>query len=317
MASNRKFLATVDYEVACEMLAIQSGLLTTEIIAEEGKENPDQSKIEKLTAESQALWDEKVSLQPDAFQAIQSVFARYGKAHECQTLSIKEYGRVLQKLREKVFKHVVSSEHPEIFILGGQPGSGKSTLLPSLARGKDIVTINGDEFRSAHPNYHQMMEKDPEHMAELTDPEVRRWTKEIFDEAIERHFTIAFESTMRQDEPLCTTLLTLKKEGYRVTACVKAVHENDSWERCEKRYQRGLQATGYGRKVSRASHDEAYARMPLTLQRIEKGGLADEIRIYDLEGTEIPHSKNSAAEEVLAIREKRGQELAQEANHRV
>ena len=169
------------------------------------------------------------------------------------SVSSEQYQKVLQVLQESVFQFAVSSDHPEAFILGGQPGSGKSTLLPLLAGDKeDIVTINGDEFRPAHPNYHQIMEKDPEHMAKLTDPEVRRWTKEIFDEAIKRHFTIAFESTMRQDEPLCTTLATLKKEGYKVTVCVMAVHENDSWERCEKRYVEGIKETGEGRKVPEA-----------------------------------------------------------------
>lgn len=50
--------------------------------------------------------------------------------------------------------------------------------------------------------------------------------------------------------------------------------------------------------------------------RIEKENLADKIRIFDLEQNEIKHWEHSAAEEVQAIREKRGQELAEEMNHK-
>ena len=46
-------------------------------------------------------------------------------------------------------------KNPIGFVLGGQPGAGKSNLIDKIRKeqGKNVIVINGDDFRKYHPDY--------------------------------------------------------------------------------------------------------------------------------------------------------------------
>ena len=47
---------------------------------------------------------------------------------------------------------------PKGFVLGGQPGAGKSKMVSRLGAELDrnLLVINGDEFRRYHPNFDEI-----------------------------------------------------------------------------------------------------------------------------------------------------------------
>ncbi len=65
------------------------------------------------------------------------------------------------------------SKNPQAYILGGQPAAGKSHFVKKvLENNKDIVVINGDDFRGYHPNYYFLLKNQEEHAADLTQKDI-------------------------------------------------------------------------------------------------------------------------------------------------
>ena len=48
---------------------------------------------------------------------------------------------------------------PKGFVLGGQPGAGKSKMVSRLGAelNRNLLVINGDEFRRYHPNFDEIL----------------------------------------------------------------------------------------------------------------------------------------------------------------
>ena len=117
---------------------------------------------------------------------------------------------ILEQLKKDVFKNKTPVTNPQIYILGGQPGAGKNILTQRalLSDGDDnFVAINGDEFRTLHPQSKEIFQKYDKDFALMTDADTRLWTSEIFEEAIKNHYNIVFEGTMRTNQ-ICNTIVT-------------------------------------------------------------------------------------------------------------
>ncbi|MDR0356245.1 MAG: zeta toxin family protein [Deltaproteobacteria bacterium] len=178
-----------------------------------------------------------------------------------------------------------SKEHPRIVILGGQPGSGKSTLA-DIARHKvfdnqPVAAINGDDYRACHPMAGEIYKKNDKRFAELTDADGRIWTSKLLECAIQGKRDIIFEATMRNREPLMSTINHLKNEGYDIEIMVMAVPGSVSRAGIVKRYE-NQRARGYmARWTPFQAHDEAYVNMPETVSGIEKESPIDSICVYN------------------------------------
>jgi hypothetical protein len=121
-------------------------------------------------------------------------------------LSKKEHDRIFQRLNRKILTQNKPQEHPTIIILGGQPGSGKSRLTETAKKSvfgdKRVAAINGDDYRSYHPQAREIYERHDKNFAELTDPDVRVWTSSLLEAAVNDRRDIIFEAAMRNKEPL-------------------------------------------------------------------------------------------------------------------
>lgn len=197
-------------------------------------------------------------------------------------LSPEKHEEILSQIMHDVFKDAKSFEHPEIFILGGQPGAGKSTLIKYLqesGQAKDCLIINGDEYRNYHPHVQEIFQRYPQQMAEITDMDVRDWTQRVFQQAIKNRNNIIFEGTMRTNQ-ICNTIRDLHEQGYKVNINVLAVNYFESklsiYSRFEDLFERGEIA----RYSPPEAHDETYNRMLDTLQQIEDERQFDTITIY-------------------------------------
>lgn len=106
-----------------------------------------------------------------------------------------------------------------------------------------VATINGDDYRISHPKADEIYRKHDKAFAEMTDPDVRVWTSRLLEAAIEGRRNIIFEATMRNKEPLMSTMKDLKAEGYRIDIMVMAVNDQTSRIGIVKRYE-DKKATG-------------------------------------------------------------------------
>lgn len=93
-------------------------------------------------------------------------------------LSEEQHNKILERLKLNVFSGKTPVLNPQIFILGGQPGAGKSVLTKRVYENfgsSNIVTINGDEFRTMHPQAPEIFAKHNKDFAAYTDADVRAW----------------------------------------------------------------------------------------------------------------------------------------------
>ena len=89
-------------------------------------------------------------------------------------LSETEHQRIfVNRIQPDLFGKVFFAKNPVAVILGGQPGAGKSASIfaavNELAKHGGAVKILGDELRSCHPQYQNLLEEDDKTAAFYTD----------------------------------------------------------------------------------------------------------------------------------------------------
>lgn len=215
-------------------------------------------------------------------------------SHEKYKLSAERHEAVYRIIERLSFLDTTPKEYPQAIILGGQPGAGKSRLLDysfNEIPGHNAVKINGDDFRQWHPRINDILLENEASMAQHTDPDVRVWTKRLFDTAIETRRNVIFEGTMRVRDAISATMSRLRSEGYHVTARVVAAHERQSVAGIFSRYEAQKKESGHGRMAPLPIHDQAYIGMLDTIDNIEVNCLADRIQVFNRSGNVIYDAK--------------------------
>jgi predicted ABC-type ATPase len=217
---------------------------------------------------------------------------------EAYRLSKIDHEIIFNSLLKDLLGKTSSQELPRIVILGGQPGSGKSKLTDiakeMIFDNQPVAVINGDDYRMAHPKAEEIFKKHDKAFAEMTDPDVRGWTPRLLGAAIQGTRNIIFEATMRNREPLMSTINHLKENGYIIDVMVMAVHERMSRAGIVKRYENQKAKGGIARWTSFEAHDEAYRNMPETVEAIEKQSPIDSIRVYNRAGDALYSNERKA-----------------------
>ena len=201
-------------------------------------------------------------------------------------LNQETHDSIYKLLENQIFNNKKSCDFPIAVVLGGQPGAGKSVLIDNAKKEFDdnnVVIINGDEFRRMHPNLDEILEYAEEDYAMYTDADVRVWTSDLFEKAINDKYNIIFEGTMRTNR-ICDTLKKLKDNGFFIELKILAVNGIDSLISTMERYEKQKNAEGYGRITPSDSHRNAYYGMLDTLEDIESQKCFDTLEISTRNG---------------------------------
>ena len=201
-------------------------------------------------------------------------------------LNQETHDSIYKLLENQIFNNKKSCDFPIAVVLGGQPGAGKSVLIDNAKKEFDdnnVVIINGDEFRRMHPNLDEILEYAEEDYAMYTDADVRVWTSNLFEKAINDKYNIIFEGTMRTNR-ICDTLKKLKDNGFFIELKILAVNGIDSLISTMERYEKQKNAEGYGRITPSDSHRNAYYGMLDTLEDIESQKCFDTLEISTRNG---------------------------------
>ena len=196
---------------------------------------------------------------------------------------------ILEQLKKDTFRNKTPVKNPQIYILGWQPGAGKSILTQKALLSSDdnnFVSINGDEFRTLHPQAREIFQHHNKDFAQMTDADTRLWTSEIFEEAIKNRYNIIFEGTMRTNQ-ICHTIARLQNEDYQINILAMAVPEIKSRISIYSRDQEQLDRYPIARFTSKISHDAAYSGMLDTLKEIEEKHLYDTLMVFNRDNQTI------------------------------
>lgn len=184
-----------------------------------------------------------------------------------EKLPISELQKIFdQEIYPEIIFGKNSKPVKEAAIIGGQPGSGKSSAVSLLIeRNLDFVFINGDDFREFLPGYKELMQKDPDNAADLSQYAVNFWVERAIDKCIEDELSIIVEGTMRVSDTPLKTALKLKTFGYNITFVLVSTPYELSVESIRTRYEYAVKMYGLGRSTKIESHDQAFLGIKKTI----------------------------------------------------
>lgn len=84
--------------------------------------------------------------------------------------SINEFNEAKQKILDDFGNNFKHTETPNVYMIVGQPGVGKSTIATLFFNkfDKNIIFINGDDYRQYHPNYKEICDYFGDNSVEYT-----------------------------------------------------------------------------------------------------------------------------------------------------
>ncbi len=182
---------------------------------------------------------------------------------------------------------IKKSEHPQAFVLGGQPGAGKSNLAKEICKNlhDNVVEINGDLFRKYHPDYQKFIENNPLTMPEKTAEFSATVTQEILKKAIKEKYNVVIEGTFRTSETPTKTLKLFKNNKYKTNVLIQSCDKNLSWQSCMERYEKGKKINPKeARYTDKKHHDLVVKNLIGNVKKVQDSGLADNIKIFIRKG---------------------------------
>lgn len=176
---------------------------------------------------------------------------------------------------------------PQAILLGGQSGAGKTTLHGLLTRTipGGVIVINGDEYRSRHPHYHELDARYGAEAVTYTASWAGKMTEALIDEFSLAGFNLIIEGTLRTSEVPIKTATLLRKRGYDVSLALMAVKPEISLISCQIRYELMRIAGTVPRATDPAHHNKIIEDIVNNLEVLEQSGLFDEIRLFSRTGT--------------------------------
>ena len=174
---------------------------------------------------------------------------------------------------------------PRFISVGGQPGAGKSGALRQAKRDyPSAVIVNGDELRTFHPAYPQLMATEPLSMPEVTAQAAGQWVGMSTQWLRDQHISAVVETTFRQPAVLLREFEAFRNAGYVTELRVVAVPVEMSRLGTVSRYVEQVHDFGAGRAVTTQGHDVPAAAVPATVETLVSSGLVDRLLVQDRDG---------------------------------
>jgi len=185
-----------------------------------------------------------------------------------------------------------TSSQPKAILLGGQSGAGKTTIHRIKQREfqGNIIIIDGDSYRSFHPNYLGLQEKYGKDSVDYTKVFAGQMVEYLVDELSKQGYHLLIEGTLRTTEVPRKTSQLLTTKGYQVSLALIATKPELSYLSTLIRYEE-LHAIdpSQARATPKEHHDgivehlvdnlrelendRSFTRMPL--RKMEQGGKRD------------------------------------------
>lgn len=199
-----------------------------------------------------------------------------------------DYERFLQPLWNDLIAeqqvHPVAS--PKGYVLGGQPGAGKSSLVKIIRQNleRNVLVINGDEFRRYHPDFDEIQEKYGKDAPKYTAEFSGKMTSLVIEKALKEGYNISVEGTFRTAETPIKTLDDMCRHGYETAVYIQTAPSEVSWQSTLERYEQ-MKAVGEApRYTDKAHHDLVIETLPKNADIVFSSGKADRFVVYSREG---------------------------------
>lgn len=197
-----------------------------------------------------------------------------------------------------------SSQKPQGILLGGQSGAGKTTIhrIKQKEFQGNIIIIDGDSYRSLHPNYLTLQETYGKDSVDYTKEFAGQMVERLVEELSKRGYHLLIEGTLRTAQVPRQTALLLRSRNYKVSLAVMATKPELSYLSTLIRYEELYAiAPNQARATPKEHHDGIVEHLVGNLRELEQGKIFDQIQIYQRARTCVYDSEidEGSAAEVL------------------
>lgn len=219
-----------------------------------------------------------------------------------EEFSEEEFQKALQRTIRALTRGKKISGQPKAILLGGQSGAGKTTIhrIKQKEFQGNIIIIDGDSYRSQHPNYLALQEKYGKDSVDYTKEFAGKMVEQLVDELSMQGYHLLIEGTLRTTQVPRHTAQLLASKGYQVSLAVIGTKPELSYLSTLIRYEE-LYAidSNQARATPKEHHDEIAENLVDNLRKLESEKLFEQIQIYQRDRACIYDSetdKDSAAE---------------------
>lgn len=171
---------------------------------------------------------------------------------------------------------------PVAILLGGQSGAGKTTLHDIFKEklANNVIIINGDEYRSLHPQFHELQRLYGDKAVDYTAPWAGQMTEALIEALSAIGYNLIIEGTLRTAEAPLKTAALLRERGYSVSLALMAVKPEISLVSCQLRYEEMRQAGTTPRATDPTHHNLIIQQIVDNLEALEESGFFESVYLY-------------------------------------
>lgn len=191
-------------------------------------------------------------------------------------------------LPESRLDQVTSQPMPRAIVLAGQPGAGKGGLVTAveIELSDDVVKVDPDELRGAHPDARLLRQQHPYTWAGHTHEDASQWAKELRSTAVEGRRNLILDTTLGNGDSAVSLIKDLQANGYDVEMRGVVAHRLESELGVDARFSNSLDSRGFGRYVPEDVRKHVYDALPGNLDKVQaETGI--QIRLYGREGAQV------------------------------
>ena len=173
-------------------------------------------------------------------------------------------------------------EKPKAYILGGQSGAGKSNIhLMIKQEDSNFISIDGDTFRSKHPNFEIIQKLYGNEAANYTQSFANNIVMSLIEQLSSERYNLIIEGTCRRADVPLKTCTDLKEKGYYAVLAVMCTDKNTSWQSTIDRYNAMMALGVPPRAVPFGKYQETVNALPNNIEEIYKAGAFDDILLLN------------------------------------
>jgi len=179
----------------------------------------------------------------------------------------------------------LSSEHPRISYVVGQPGAGKTTLSKSIQQGYEeknecVVELGSDKIATYHRDYTKLLKLLPDECYTISRQFSIPAEKIISEKLRTNRISIVREISLSKGEKDYASIKEFKDRDYTVEINILAVDKYESFLSCIERDMKLLELGFDPRPVARNNHDRMYDSFLQELIEIQNRKICDRVNVF-------------------------------------
>ncbi|AUG76858.1 Zeta toxin family protein [Kitasatospora sp. MMS16-BH015] len=186
---------------------------------------------------------------------------------------------------------ITTQESPTVVYIAGQPGAGKTAAARLVHRSlRRPVHLSGDDFKTLHPDYLELLRTDPRRASEKIRADYRAWQARAEAYVRERRGNVVVETTPSGPAAFAKAASAYRRAGYRVELVVLAVRAADSRQGTAHRYTRLTRLGVPARFTTAAGHDAHFDVLADVVATAEENAVVDQVTVMRRDATALYRS---------------------------